>query len=331
MSSLSTEQKDRLITLAQEGIPLVERPFAALGEQAGVDEAAALEAIGQALEDGLIREISGIFEARAIGYHSTLAAMRVPDEGLDEAAAVVSAHPGVSHNYARQHPINLWFTLAVPAAEDIRQELSRLAEASGGWPHYYFPTLRTFKIGVRFSLGADDSASASGAARKVEPLQVDEHLKTIIRALQHPLPLIQRPFDRIAGQHGLQEGTLLEEARRLKEHGALRRYAAVVRHRAAGYRGNIMSAWDVAPEDLEEAAAHLSSLSAVSHCYERPTYPDWPFALFAMVHARTEEACREVIQNAAEVIRPRKLQLLKSVREYKKQRVRYYTGSLSGS
>ncbi len=310
-----------LLNLMQEGVPLVERPYQALGERLGLLESEVIALVEDAYTSGLIRETSAIFDAQAIGYQSTLGAIKIAPEDLDATALRVSAHPGVGHNYTRDHEFNLWFTLAVPPDKEIEGEIQSLA---GQWPWHSFPSLKTYKIGVRFDMIEGSAASRFGRHVEPKPIPLDQRIINVIRALQIDLPRTSRPFDEVSGRFGLNSAELLEDAKRLENMGAIRRFASVLRHREAGYRGNIMSAWDVLEADCDSAAEFLCTLTGVSHCYQRPVYSDWPYRLFAMIHAHSETECLDIAQDAAEKIRPRKHILLKSIKEYKKQRVRYF-------
>ncbi len=323
---MTSAHQARILTLAQEGLELCPEPFARLAIRAGVTQEAVLETLQRARRQGLVREISGLFDGRALGYSTTLAAMAVPEAALESAAAVVSAHPGVSHNYARDHFYSLWFTLAVPPGVSLEEEARRLARQTGGWELRLFPALRTFKLGVRFDLEEGSAAARQGQApvEPPEPLPLTERDIRCVRALQRDLPIVARPFQDAAAAFGLSEEELLASAARLLERGALRRVAAVVRHRQAGFAGNIMSVWDVRCAVLEKAALYLSSLPCISHCYERPDYEDWPYRLFAMAHAATDEQCETLLRKAAAELGDPPVAFLRTRREFKKRRVRYF-------
>lgn len=141
-----------LLNLLQSDFPLVPRPFAALGERLAISEGEVMERVKRLKGEGLIRQISAIFDSRALGYRSTLAALRVPQERLEEVASIVSSHSGVSHNYARDHTYNLWFTLTIPPGVDPKEELRRIAHRAGVAEVLDLPSLRTFKIGARFQV-----------------------------------------------------------------------------------------------------------------------------------------------------------------------------------
>jgi DNA-binding Lrp family transcriptional regulator len=335
---LSLDDLDRrILDAVQTSFPLDERPFLVLGERLGMGEAPLLIRLRVLKASGLIRQLSAIFDSAALGYQSTLLAFELPSEELESAALHINNHPGVSHNYEREHRFNLWSTLTVPPEADLRSHARALARLAGARNWLFLPAVRLFKIGVRFSMGepeADsletgrlelegDSASIPPlTAQKVPPLSAIEQAAG--RALQPDMPLEPTPFTTLAAAYGLTCAQLLTLARQFLERGAMRRFAAILRHRQAGYTANIMSAWNVPPEQAEAAGRSMAAVPQVSHCYQRPTYPpDWPYSHYAMIHGRDD---RETLQ-AVEAIRAatslNDYALLHSRREFKKVRVQY--------
>ena len=149
-----------------------------------------------------------------------------------------------------------------------------------------------------------------------------------MRALQKDMPVAPEAFAVAAEEAGTTESQLFawcEEAMRL---GRLRRVAGVLHHRAAGFGGNGMGVWRVAAERVEETGAFFAAQKAVTHCYERPSYPDWPYNVFTMVHARTVAACEELIGVLARESGLREYSVLFSHKEYKKTRLLYFTGDI---
>src|SRR5918998_1412966 len=124
---------------------------------------------------------------------------------------------------------------------------------------------------------------------------------------------------------GLSYGELLERAYDLQGRKIMRRFSAVLYHRKAGFRANAMGVWKVPPERIDEVGNMFAQYQAVSHCYQRPVYEDWPYALFSMVHGRTEEECESVLDAMAAESGLAERASLYSTREYKKTRVRYFT------
>ncbi|MEJ2210909.1 MAG: Lrp/AsnC family transcriptional regulator [Anaerolineae bacterium] len=272
-----------------------------------------------------------------MGYQSTLAALHLPEERLEAAAAVVSAHPGVSHNYARPHHYNLWFTLAVPPGQDLAAELARLAARAGAGDALNLPALRVFKIRTHFRMEAGPRAPALGGqtgqgrrragadAPGPEVPGLGPEDVPLVRALQRDLPLVPRPFAVLGGAFDLDEAALLAGGRRLLADGIMRRYAAVLRHRRAGFRANGMACWVVPGERVEEVGRQAAAYPEVSHCYQRPAHPPrWPFNLFTMIHGRSRDEVEAVAARLAAEAGLDEYEILYSTREFKKERVKYF-------
>jgi DNA-binding Lrp family transcriptional regulator len=325
----------RLLNAIQADFPLSARPFHLLGTALGLPEAEVIARLGAHKRQKLLRQIGGIFDTRSLGYQSSLVAMRVRPERLEAAVRVVNAHPGVSHNYERNHEFNLWFTIAVPPESDLAWTVDRLHEMAGAESARMLPTLRLFKIGVQFDLegksGAERSEAAYSEARR--PTAGPDGLRpvdiAVIRELQEDLPLVPQPYAPMAERAGITEEELFAVAGRLQAQGYMRRMAAVLRHREAGFRANAMGVWVVPAERAEEVGRIMGSFTGVSHCYLRPTYPDWPYSIFTMVHGQRAQDCQEVIDAIARATGIGEYALLYSTKEYKKIRVRYFTPEVS--
>jgi precorrin-2 dehydrogenase/sirohydrochlorin ferrochelatase len=147
----------------------------------------------------------------------------------------------------------------------------------------------------------------------------------VVVALQEPLPLRAEPFVGAATAAGMDVDRLLEVARSLHARGIMRRFAGVLRHRAAGYVANVMGVWAVPAEHVEEVGARMAAHPAVSHCYERPTFPDWPYSVFTMVHGKTREEALATLQAIAVETGVAGWSALWSLEEFKKVRLRYFT------
>jgi siroheme decarboxylase len=328
----------RLLDLMQAGFPLTTRPFSALGEELDLPEAEVLDRVRRlkAKPSPIIRQISAIFDSAAIGYTSTLVAAKVDEQRIEEAAGIVSAHPGVSHNYRRNHAYNLWYTLTVPP--DSRLGLERTIQLlhgqSGAVETRMMPAIRLFKIGVKFRMGDEptDPPSTPPSPRPqghgLPPPPLDEHVKSMIRVLQQDLPLESRPFDDWARQVGAGVDDLLRMAEHFRACGWMRRFSAVLHHRQAGFGANAMGVWIVPENQIERFGQTAAGFDEVSHCYQRPTYPDWPYNLFTMVHGSTREQCESVLARISEATGIRDYGSLYSTHEYKKIRVKYFTGEI---
>lgn len=324
----------KLLNRLQNDFPLVERPFEELGKGLGISGDEVIERIRRLKgEEKVIRQISAIFDTRALGYHSSLVAMKVDPEQADQAAEVVNSHPGVSHNYKRNHAFNLWFTIALPPTRSLEGTVKRLHELAGADSTRILPTLRLFKIGVDLDMtGERDPAATSDPVysdrkrpekSELTPLEIQA-----IRELQEDIALTHEPFQAMTDRMGLPVGELFGMARAFIERGQMRRFAAVLHHRQAGFKANAMAVWKAPVDRVEEIGTKMASFMAVSHCYQRPIYPDWPYNVFTMIHGHKAADCQKVVDAISEETEITEYAVLYSSKEYKKTRVRYFTEEL---
>jgi len=329
----------RLLNLVQSSFPLVPLPYQALGEELGMPEAEVLERLGRLRRRNVVREVSAIFDTRRLGYKTTLVAFAYPPGKLQKGALHINQHPGVSHNYAREGSYyNLWFTLAVPPEESLEETVQRMAQETQAEACRLMPTLRFFKIAVNFDMVTEEGASYGhhrpdahvpptnghdpDAWKRTVPLS--EFDKVVIRELQEDLPLEHRPFLPIAQRLGMSEEDLFRLAGEFQERGIMRRYSAILYHRSAGFKANAMVVWRVPEERAQEVGELMAASPWVTHCYQRPTFPDWPYTHFTMIHATTKEKCEEVAEDISRLTGITDHRVLYSTREYKKTRVRYF-------
>lgn len=325
----SLDELDKsILNTAQAEFPLVTRPYAAIAGKCGTTEDEVLRRFADLKAKGVIRQTSAIFDTRALGYKSTLVAMRFDPARLDLGAEVINRHPGVSHNYRREHLYNLWFTLAVPREGNLKRVIDRLAADSGAQDTIILPTLRLYKIGVNFDMKAAVDASKGGELRKDDRLgdfrAVSERDKAGIRVAQEDLPLVPEPFKLWAAQLGWSEPEFFAWLAGFKERKFFRRFASILRHRAAGFADNAMAVWVVPEERTEELGFKMAAYKAVTHCYKRPVFESWPYNVFTMIHGRSKADCEQVVEAIKADTGLTDYRLLYSTKEYKKERVKYF-------
>lgn len=319
----------QLLNTIQTSFPLVTRPFEALGQALGLDEDEVMRRYARLKDERIIRQVSAIFDTRKLGYRSSLVATAVDESRVDEAAEIINRHPGVSHNYRRDHEFNLWWTVAVPPSEDLQAHVNALHRLTGAASTRVLPTLKLYKIGVDLDVSDTRSMAAQSVIpayretpRTAEDLTAEE--VGYVLELQEDLHVEPTPFASMAQRLGTSEDALVKAAHGLIEEGLMRRYAAVLNHRRAGFGANAMSVWR-APEDrTDDYGYQLAGYAAVSHCYRRPTYPDWPYALFGMIHATSKERVEEAVADIRGRTGLTDYRLLYSTKEYKKIRVRFF-------
>jgi DNA-binding Lrp family transcriptional regulator len=327
------ETDKRLMNLLQSSFPLDPEPFALLASEAELDLDDVLRRTRRLLDERIIREITPIFDTRALGYESMLVAAKVDADHPQRAAAAVNAHPGVSHNYLRTHDFNLWFTIAVPPDSELGMEgtLEALMRDTGAESMRQLPTLTLFKINMNLEMekGTEALSSAVEAAppRELERQPYDEVDVATIRAMQGPMEAVERPYATAAAELGISTEELLERLRGMVERKLLRRVAAILFHRRAGFSANGMGVWKVPEDEILDTGRRMASFRGVSHCYQRPTYDDWPYSVFTMAHGRSKEECDAILDSiAAECgIGPEDRATLYSSTEYKKIRLHYFT------
>ena len=322
----------RLLNRIQSDFPLVARPYQELGQSLGLSEDEVVERM-RALKAGrIVRQVSAIFDTKSLGYKSSLVAMRVDPSRIAEAARIINEHPGVTHNYERNHEYNLWFTIAVPPTSDLEAVVQRIHEMANAEVTRVMYTLRLFKIGVNLDMTGQRPPDAIAAPEyreqdrvRARDFTVTDLDKKVIRELQEDLPIEPRPFKTLAERIGLDEDGLFAVMHSLVERGFMRRMAAILYHRRAGFRANGMGVWAVPEDDVVEIGEQMASFANVSHCYRRPTYPDWPYNVFTMVHGTSVEQCEEILAAISKATGVTEYISLYSTREYKKTRLLFYT------
>lgn len=332
----ATDTADALLLgILQENVPFAKRPFDQIGMRAGMSGDEALARVKALKEARVIRQISAIFDTRSLGYASSLVAARVAPEKLDAAVSAINSHPGVSHNYLRNHEFNLWYTIAVPPISKLGLEgtVDLLHKLSGAETTRLLPTLRLFKIGVRFDVGGssrpgDQSKPAYTEASRSEARPLAAKEIEFVKLMQRDLALVPEPFVAVADALGVSFDKAAAMHQEFLTNGRMRRFAAVLHHRRAGFGANAMGVW-AGPQDdpatLQKLGETMAGFRAVSHCYQRPSYPDWPYNLFTMVHGKSEQECEETLAAIAEATGINHRHALYSTQEFKKVRVRYFT------
>ena len=308
--------------------PLVERPFLELVDKYHITEEEIIQRIENLKDTGIIRQISAIFDTRKLGYKSALVAFAVDKNKIDSVANEINKHPGVSHNYERNHEFNIWFTLAVPPDGDMKTDLDKMASLDGVFKYRVLPTLKMYKIGVKLDMVNDDpeKPNPNDEVKKLET-KIEKITKTdkdYIRQLQKDIAITKEPFKTITENLGISYTELFNKIKEYEDIGIMRRFAAILRHRQAGFTANGMIVWKIPEEKIDEKGLKVASFPQVSHCYRRPVYPDWEFNLFSMIHARTIESAEKIAKEIATVIGMENYKILFSTREFKKERVKYF-------
>jgi DNA-binding Lrp family transcriptional regulator len=322
----------KLLNLMQGSFALVRTPFAHVAELAEIGEDDVMRRVQRLLDGRIIREITPIFDTRALGYSSMLVAAKVDPEHPHRAAKIINSHPGVTHNYLRNHDFNLWFTIATEPGSRLGLDgtLDVLQRLTGAHSIRQLPTLRLFKIRMDLEMekGTDALAAAGEAVAPAEldPIGLSDEDIATIRATQGPMPVVREPYAPAAERLGVDQDEVLRRLGSLRERGGLRRVAAILFHRRAGFSANGMGVWKVPEERILELGTRMAAFRGISHCYQRPTYADWPYSVFTMAHGRSKEECDAILDSIAASTGIEERATLYSSTEFKKVRMLYFTG-----
>jgi DNA-binding Lrp family transcriptional regulator len=151
---------------------------------------------------------------------------------------------------------------------------------------------------------------------------MDEIDIKLLKRIQDGIQIIPEPFGSIADELELSETQVIERLHELIKDGVIRRFGASIGHRAIGITANAMCTWNVPDDKVEEIGAIMAGFAEVTHCYERPRYPDWKYNLFTMVHAYSREECEKIAKEISLATGIKDYSILFSEREFKKTGVR---------
>ncbi len=325
--SIKLDQIDRsLVNLMQTDFPLMEEPFAELGSRLELSEQEVLDRAGQLRDKKIIRILGPVFNSRALGYQSTLVAMRVPEDRIEQAAQVITSHSGVGHNYQRDHQYNLWFTLAIRGDADLEEALREFNQQIQPEAMLELPALKLFKIRLFFDMEGNGNNSKDTITTEPQPIAItlSDLERSIINQVQQQLPLTNRPFYNMAQGADIDVEKFLSVCRSLQERGIMRRFGASIEHQNAGFIANAMVCWEV-PSDLVDTVGNkMAGFREVTHCYERRTGPNWPrYNIFTMIHGNTTQQNNDTVNRLSSDTGISEYEILSTVREFKKERVKY--------
>lgn len=332
-----------LLNAIQNHFPIAVHPYQILGFAVGTTEEDAFKRIQHLRQEGIIRRLGGVFDSRRLGYYSTLCTAKVPEEKIPTLAKLLEGIHGVTHNYIRNHEYNVWFTLIARSKAVAESILQTIRDVLGVSEIYSLPATRLFKINVNFDFdlldeetsqdeGMDPFADASledadlhiRKPKDSSPYELNSEDIELIRVLQGNLPDSITPYSVLAENLQWQVDDVIFIASRLLEAEVVRRFGAVLRHQKAGFVANAMGVWQVDPEQAAEVGEIMARFKEVSHCYQRPTLPDWPYSLFTMIHGRTVEDCGDVMKRISLATGVKTYSMLFSTAELKKSSMQYF-------
>lgn len=307
----------------QRDFPLCQAPFARIGDALGLDEGEVISLYEQLALDGALSRIGGAFAAGA-GGAGLLAAMAVPPERLEAVAAQVSAHPGVNHNYQREHAWNLWFVINGSDPGAVHRAVDAL-EAATGLAALRLPMRRAYRIDLGFDLGRR-VGHTNTCTRGEAPAPVRDGERPLAALVEHGLPLVPRPYAAWARRLGWTPRAVTDTLARWQRDGTLRRLGVVVRHHELGYAANAMTVFDVPDDEVDARGAALAREAGVTLAYRRERAADWPYNLYCMVHGRDRDSVCEMLGDVIERagLQETRREVLFSCRRFKQEGARRF-------
>jgi len=291
----------------QHDFPLTARPFAIIGGSLGLSQEDVIARYELLQREGYISRIGAVVQPNTVGA-STLAALAVPRQHLEEVAAIVSAQEEVTHNYERAHRYNLWFVIAAPDQAAVSATLARI-ERQSGLRALNLPMRRAYHIDLGFALPGEQRAhlphnAGDDMRTQATDITITPFDRALLAAIEDGLPLVPEPFAAVAEKLGCAQDVVIRRLAELKAAGIIRRFGVVVRHRKLGFLANAMVVWDVPDELVQKAGQALAKAAGVTLCYERRRQlPHWRYNLFCMIHGRARDAVRRRVRELAELLR----------------------------
>lgn len=327
-----------LILSLQQGLAITSEPYAQMGLSFGLTGDEVLAALAQFTVQGVARRFGAVFNVSQLGYQSALCAIQVSSARLEAVGAMLVPHPGITHCYSRsandEHLPNLWFTLST-LAEHFAEELARL-QSQISEPIHVLPATRKFKVQVvldpdqlQSSLELDIELPAIGSHASpivgshvgpfvgTQAVATTQAERNLIRLL-HQFPTVAKPFALIASKLSLDESEVLTKLQTWKELGVLRRIGLLVKHQQIGFVANAMCTWQVAPERVEAVGSKLAARREITHCYERSTFANFPYNIYAMIHSQSDMELKRLAQDISQQIETPLGRMFMSEREFKK-------------
>jgi DNA-binding Lrp family transcriptional regulator len=326
-----TNIEEKVINIIQTDLFIDNNIFDNLASELNIKTTLLFEILNKYKRNQIIRNISAILNIKQAGYISTLAAFNLPENKLADAIKIINSHPGVSHNYLRSHNYNIWFTIIQPKGNNLKQEISSIAQKTKARDFILLPEIARLKLRVFTPLNEKDFSSRNntmdidkpGKEYKLTRLEIE-----ILKIIQKDLPLVKNPFDFLLTKSSLNitRDQFAETINTLKEKNIIRRYSAILNQQTAGYKNNALVTWKANQKDLLALKKICSQFNEISHAYLRETTPGkWEYPLFTMIHAQTSSKLDYIIQNFRKNSGLKEYLVLHSLKEYKKQPIKYFS------
>lgn len=327
------EEKDRLLlSHLQKGLPLSNRPFAALGAKTGLDAADVLLRVEKLRREGFLNGIEAVWDGRVFRYQGAWAAMRFNKEEFDQKAKIVGEHPGVIYSAERGHDFNFWFFLAVPAGHDLESHVRVLEKQTAAKAGIFLPLRKVLKgSGLLRSLegsvyGFVPEHFEEEHSPGVSGLSLDEI--RAIRVMQGDLPVTDEPYRQAAEGLGISGEKFLDLLNGLVKKGCLKRIGARLAARRQEINSKTLVVWKIPDEKLMKVAEFFSECREVVYADLRPDYPEFPYSVYTLIKAGDPAQLEVLVRRIEDGIGKWPYKTVRLVRKIKKIPVRYFPKEL---
>lgn len=330
--SLHMDEKDRfLLTCLYQGIPLVHHPFHAIAVRVGLDDAEVLLRVQRLKQEGILSEIKGIWNPRVFQYQSAWVAMKFDAEMLREQAEIVHRHPGVIYSCEREHELNFWFFIAVPAEHDLETHVRCLEKFSTPRKTFFLPVRKVFKgtdllhvmdPGLFGEMKEHFEKRETARSSSFSELEIE-----LIRKLQEAFPVTDEPFRKIAKEIQSSEAQVLELVKTLAGKNCLKRIGSFLQPTSAT-KAKTLLAWHVSEEKLERIQDVIAGIPEILYSDRRPAYPGFPYSLYTMIQAAHQPEVEGIVRRIEGRIGKWPWDVLVTKQELKKTPFKYFPQEL---
>lgn len=302
----SLSPRDRmLLTTLQDAFPITHDPYAQLATTCGISGAEILTKITQWKTMRLVRRLAATVDTNAMGFTGALVALCVDTTSIDEASAVIAAHPGVSHCYLRDHHYNIWLTITVPPGFEMQAHIEELCRRSKATHHLILPSLKNYKRNVTFDFVNLKGAHAQKAsAPSCTPVALTHQDIRMLTELNQGLPLTRHPFAALARTLGRDEEGVLASIEHLTSCGIITTIRFALNHTALGMAANSMVVWNIEDDKKDDIGKLFAHKDCISHCYERVRHAAFPYSLYTMIHAPDKPRLDDLILGLVREVTP---------------------------
>lgn len=326
----------RLVSLIQDRFPLESRPFGDMAVKLCLDEDDVLSRLRRLKEKRILGSIRPRFDPEKWNYRSLLLAMRFSEEDVERAAACIGQHPGVFQSWHRNHYFNFWFTLALPSEESFEEHVRQLHWLSGASETRAFPVIKAYKEGPDLAQGVKKTKAGVFSEnfprrRKRRKLSVLTPREIrVIRRLQTGLPLVGSPYWALARELRMTENELLGILGSFYKRGVLKKISAELKLVPGGTSPAETHCLVLrVPEEKEdEIARKLIRLREITHCFKRPSFPEFPYSLHVNFCLKKPDEKDSFLRRMAEEVGPWHYWDLRNLKQYKKGPLWYFPPGL---